>query len=44
MKGKLREKNMRVRELCHRIEELKYKPSRKQGAYKQNDRKDTTEP
>jgi uncharacterized coiled-coil DUF342 family protein len=44
MKGKLRDKNMRIRELCHRIEELKYKPSRKQGAYKQNDRKDTTEP
>lgn len=44
MKGKLRDKNMRIRELCHRIEELKYKPSRKQGAYKQNDRKDTTQP
>ena len=44
MKGKLRDKNMRIRELCHRIEELKYKPQRKQGAYKQNDRKDTTEP
>lgn len=44
MKGKLRDKNMRIRELCHRIEELKYKPQRKQGAYKQNDRKDTTQP
>lgn len=44
MKGKLREKNMRIRELCHRIEELKEKPQRKQGAYKQNDRKDITEP
>ena len=44
MKGKLREKNMRIRELCHRIEELKEKPQRKQGTFKQNDRKDTTEP
>jgi chromosome segregation ATPase len=44
MKGKLREKNMRVRELCHRIEELKEKPQRKQGTFKQNDRKDTTQP
>ena len=44
MKGKLRDKNMRIRELCHRIEELKEKPQRKQGTFKQNDRKDTTQP
>jgi chromosome segregation ATPase len=44
MKGKLRDKNMRIRELCHRIEELKEKPQRKQGTFKQNERKDTTEP
>ena len=44
MKGKLRDKNMRIRELCHRIEDLKEKPQRKQGTFKQNDRKDTTQP
>ena len=27
-----------------RIEELKEKPQRKQGTFKQNDRKDTTQP
>ena len=44
MKGKLRDKTTRIRELCHRIEELKEKPQRKQGTFKQNDRKDTTQP